>query len=355
MVDTLYRIGIVGAGTISIDRPPELSGTPLKHETNLASHVGSLGLSPRAELAALCDIRPEALEQFSEVWGDRWPDTRTYTDHRQMLADGNLDVVVVATSDHMHADIVVDAGGAGVKGVLCEKPLATTLEDADRMIQACERSGVVFTVDHTYRYRKSYHAIRQAVRAGAIGPVSYVITTMRGPRAMLFRNGTHMIDGLVFFAESSPAQVFARLEDGFDDWDRYKGDGGKLPQFDPGATGFVLFENGVRAVYAGEKQSAVGSGYELWGPDGRITYDQATALVTLHTLDEASGAMVSRPLETGDHQVHSINAAYEEMFDLIERGGESVSSAREARKTLQILLGFLKSHQQGGKLVDVPT
>ena len=64
--------------------------------------------------------------------------------------------------------------------------------------------------------------------------------------------------------------------------------------------------------------------------------------------------MVSRPLDIGVHQVHGILAAYEEMFDLIENDGVSVSPAREARKTVQIMMGFLKSHQEGGRLVDVP-
>ena len=103
------------------------------------------------------------------LWSDRWPDVRTYTDHEQMLDGEDLDVVVVATSDHRHADIVVNSTNAGVKGIICEKPLATTLEDVDRMIEACESAGVVLTVDHTYRYRKSYHAMKEAIRAGAIG------------------------------------------------------------------------------------------------------------------------------------------------------------------------------------------
>ena len=66
------------------------------------------------------------------------------------------------------------------------------------------------------------------------GPLHNIITVLGGQRAMLFRNGTHSIDGgsptfsgpICFFAESDPVQVFARLEEGFEDWDEYKGDGG---------------------------------------------------------------------------------------------------------------------------------
>ena len=58
-----------------------------------------------------------------------------------MLARERLDIIGVVTSDHRHADIVVDAATSGVKGVMCEKPLATSLEDADRMIRACAERG----------------------------------------------------------------------------------------------------------------------------------------------------------------------------------------------------------------------
>ena len=58
-----------------------------------------------------------------------------------MLEGEDLDVLTVATSDHLHTKIVIDGAESGVKGIFCEKPIATTLEDADAMIAACERNG----------------------------------------------------------------------------------------------------------------------------------------------------------------------------------------------------------------------
>ena len=116
-----------------------------------------------------------------------------------MLARERLDILTVATSDHRHADITVDGANAGVKGIFCEKPLATTLEDADRIIQACEAEGVVVSVDHTRRWSPILHTVRDAVRSGAIGRLSTVIVTRGGHRAMLFRNGTYLIDAVCFF------------------------------------------------------------------------------------------------------------------------------------------------------------
>ena len=72
----------------------------------------------------------DTLNAFKERWQDTWSDITLYTNHQEMLANENLDIVTVATSDHRHADLVVDAANAGAKGIFCEKPMATSVSDA---------------------------------------------------------------------------------------------------------------------------------------------------------------------------------------------------------------------------------
>ena len=65
---------------------------------------------------------------FKANYSAEYPDLRVYSNHEEMLANERpLDILTVAVSDHRHADIVVNAANAGVKGILCEKPLATTI------------------------------------------------------------------------------------------------------------------------------------------------------------------------------------------------------------------------------------
>ena len=61
--------------------------------------------------------------------------------------------------------------------------------------------------------------VREEIRRGAIGNLTTMVGTLGGQRAMLFRNGTHIIDAICMYAESEPTQVWARLEEGFEDWD----------------------------------------------------------------------------------------------------------------------------------------
>jgi predicted dehydrogenase len=307
------------------------------------------------DIVGVCDLSSEMHDKFNDTWGPRWPNATQYTDYREMVDKEGLDILTVATGDDRHADMAVYGANNGVKGVFVEKPLATTMEDADRMIAAFEANGVATSVGHTRRWRPLYHKARSAIRDGAIGPLRNIVAIHGGRRAMMFRNGTHVIDGICFFADSEPAQVFARLEEGFEDWDTYRGDGGHAPEKEPGVSGFIHFRNGVRAYYSAHKDTIDGVSMELAGPDGKMVFDFSGPSIELRTRGpERRSPMVSQTLVPTDYQTHTYIAAYREMIDRIENGGDGVSTAREARKTVQIMTGFLKSQHEGGRLVDVP-
>jgi predicted dehydrogenase len=352
MQNGVYRVGIVGLSGISMGAPDVSPSPPPFRNQIIVSHLASLAHVQRTEVVGVCDRIPELLDKFKDTWGSRWPDARTYTDHQEMLDKENLDILAVATGDNVHTEITVDGANAGVKAVFCEKPLATSLEDADRMIQACADNGVVLAVDHTRRWRPIYHKVRDTIRAGTIGPLSTIVATIGGPRAMAFRNGTHMLDTVCFFAESEPAQVFASLEAGFEDWDVYRGDGGRLPKNEPGLTGFIYFRNGVRTLYNGTKGTFQMFSLQLSGPEGQIHITDAGA--QLMTAGSGVANVQKRDLRPDDYQVHGLVAAYEEIIGAIDSRGQVDSSGKEARKTVQILIGFLKSAQNGSRLVDVP-
>eukprot|EP01043_Picozoa_sp_COSAG02_P058035 COSAG02_NODE_7154_length_3152_cov_1.172945_2_plen_279_part_00 len=231
----------------------------------------------RVTLVACCDdgyadnggkTAEEVGAEFLAQYADAFPDLRFYTNHKEMLASEDLDIVTCGVSDHRHADIVVDAANKpGVQAIYCEKPLATTVEDTDRMLAACEVNEVVLSIDHTRRFTPLWrYAKEQLLDKGAIGEVQWVFARLQGPRAMLFRNGTHVVDAMLWFTgttgnEPKPSWVMADMEEGYEDFDRYgqRGmDGGKDPSLEPAVNGYVAFENShVRAFYAGGKPDSI--------------------------------------------------------------------------------------------------
>ena len=107
-----YKVAVIGCG-----------GIGQKHAQ------GVVGLDS-AEVVAGCDISQETSTAFKEKWDGQWSNISLYTDYKAMLDKEKPDVVTIATPDNRHADLVVDAANAGVKGIFCEKPLATSLSDA---------------------------------------------------------------------------------------------------------------------------------------------------------------------------------------------------------------------------------
>jgi len=341
-----FRAGVVGLSGIGMTRPlPETGAvlrTPMPH-SHVAAHTALLN----TELVAVCDIKSEMLQSFAQTWGDVFPHTRTYSDYREMIDKEDLDIIQVATPDNRHTDIVLYAANAGVKRILCEKPLATTVADCDRMLAACEANGALLSVDHTRRWWPIFHRARAAIRAGAIGRVVRIVAHMGGPRAMLFRNGTHLIDGILFFAESDPDWVFADLDEGFEDYYYYKGTGGRIPEEDPGGSGYVHFKNGVRAFVNASKGQTTARYLEVIGENGQI--DIHTDSVILWT-----GPGKCETLAPDSHSVEDIAAALDELIRIGEDGGELISSGHEAAKGVEIILGFLRSQELGNVRVDLP-
>lgn len=343
--EKIYTAAVIGLTGIGANRPkadPQaVLNTPMP-----GSHVASYAALPRTQLAAVCDLKPELFEQFRQRWGDVLPQARTYTDYRELLEKEKPDLLSVATSDNRHTQIVVDAASAGVKGIICEKPLATTADDCRRMIATCRERGALLSVEHTRRWRPAYHRARRAIREGAIGAVRRIAGHMGGPRAMLFRNGTHLIDGVCFFAEAEPAWVFAELDEGFEDYFSYRGDGGRSPEGDPGGSGYIHFENGVRAFINGSKGQVGGSYLEIIGEQARLEVGDGVALWR--------GEDQCEWLDLPAHMRTGIPACIEEMIRVLENGGELLSPGEEGEKVVQIIVGFLKSQERGNVRVDLP-
>jgi UDP-N-acetylglucosamine 3-dehydrogenase len=351
-----YKAVIIGLSGIGARRPQEPTHLPL-YGVMPRSHAAAYYRHPQTEVVGVCDIRQEALADFKRNWRDIWPEVRYYTDYRELLTQEQPDLVSVVTPDHLHADITVEAAYSGARAILCEKPIATTLTDADRMIAAAEANNVLLSIEHTRRWSPNHQAARELIRSGELGPLRGIVAHMFSPRSMLFRNGTHTIDMICFFAEAEPQWVFAELEAGFDHFTAYqtswqgKGDVGHDPATDPAASAYIHFANGVRAFYNSLKVDFPGSQLELICEAGRIEVSDRDLGVIRGTsnLEWAKTTVVP-----GDYMYSYQLGAVAELVHLLEHGGELVSSAREARKTLEIILAMLKSHELGNVRINLP-
>lgn len=149
----ILRLGIIGCGGIANGK-----------------HMPAEKRNPRAEMVAFCDIIPERAQKAKEEYGTE--DSAVYTDYKELLKDETIDAVLVLTHNKEHCRITVDALNAG-KHVLCEKPMATTYEEAVKMIEAAKKNNKVLTIGYQNRWRPDSMYMKQMAKDGEFGEVYY--------------------------------------------------------------------------------------------------------------------------------------------------------------------------------------
>jgi myo-inositol 2-dehydrogenase / D-chiro-inositol 1-dehydrogenase len=115
-------------------------------------HITNLKLMPEAEIAGICDPVPQSIQLAQAFLGDGLKERVTvYPDRQAMLADPNIDAVLISSPNFTHAEVLRDVVKSG-KHVLCEKPLATTLDDVREVRALAQAHKGVFWVGMEYRY-----------------------------------------------------------------------------------------------------------------------------------------------------------------------------------------------------------
>jgi predicted dehydrogenase len=343
-----YKAVIVGLTGIGGARPSESIDPVYGNMPN--SHASAYHRHPKTEVVAVCDVKQEMLEAFYTRWKDVWPNVKTYTHYQDMLDKEQPDLVSVVTPDHYHREVTIAAVESSARAILCEKPIATTLDDADAMIAAAKKHNVLLSIEHSRRWYPSYLQARALIQSGEIGPLRTIVCEMFSSRAMMFRNGTHLIDMVCFFAGGTPSWVMADLEDGFEHFTEYNGNG-KDPATDPYASAYVRFDNGVRSFVNFYKTEFPGHKISLTCENGRIEIsDQKCELLTPLP---ASRWWSQATLVPDQFMYTKQSGAVAELVDVLENGGTLISPPEEARKTLQIMLGIMKSHHGGNVRVNL--
>ncbi len=325
----MYRVGVIGC-----------RGIGNRHAQGAESIAN-------AEVVAGCDLVPEQRDEFAAQFKATNPGLEMYDDYREMLEKAQLDIVTVATGDNRHADLVVAAAEAGAKGIFCEKPLATSVEDADRMVAAAESHNTLLSVDHTRHWMPVWHRCHELVTEGEIGDVRSVLCEHYGTRSMLFRNGTHLLDAIMWYAGSNPEWLVAELEDGYEDYSEYRGDGGHDPATEPSANAYIHFANGVRGIYLGEKQAPNRLDFTISGTTGNIFIErEGDAYIERHGEREL---VEPRPWE-----VDGIAAGVHELVRVLDGEGELSCTGRDGLTVVEMMIACLQSQQQNNAKVALP-
>ena len=230
--EDVVRVGIAGLGVASTQVLPAFEG------------------SRRFQLAAGADVRAEARADFEARY-----DRPAVTSVEALAQRDDVDVIWVSTPNTLHAEHSVCAAEHG-KHIICEKPIAVSLEECDRMIAAAERNGVRFLQGHSKIYQAPIRKMREIITSGRLGRVLQIQAVnyndwLQRPRlaselderqggGIVYRQGPHVVDIVRFLGGGMVATVRGTAGKGDRYFDAY-GHFSALLEFEDGAAASITF------------------------------------------------------------------------------------------------------------------
>ena len=240
--------------------------------------------------------------EHAEAFGKLYNITQVYTDYRSMLDERSLDLVSVCVPNYLHKEVTIEAAQRGVP-VVCEKPLATSLADADAMIAACTENNVKLMYAEDWLFAPALQRAKQLCDEGAIGKALYIKAkeSHSGSHSLyaqkrefcgggaLIHLGIHPIGFVRWLVGKEVAEVTGHISGG--------GQANLLhPHFEgeDWATATLLFENGVRAQIDANYITfgGIDDQVEVYGSEGnlRVNLTQSSPIqaFSLHGLSYAT-------------------------------------------------------------------
>lgn len=336
------KVGLIGVGRKALTIDDETRWL-LNYDELPCSHAAAYAAVPETHVVAIANPGADAFDAYRARYGE----VKTYQDAHEMLRQEALDIVSIATHAHWHADYTVAAAAAGVKGILCEKAMATSLQECNDMIAACERHKVKLLINHPRRFHAVFEMAKQQIHNGAIGEVKLAQCLGYGK---LMHNGSHTFDVLRdFFGEAAWIQGELVATD---------------DPTDPDGRGLLQMSNGVAAYI--DFASIQPFSFTFSGTEGQILIDQWEAgceLINYELQDQRPGRpwfsyspkhAVRRRLHAPQRHLPPMQAAVVELVAAIEEDRAPRSGGADGRAAVELGLALHASATQNGARVQLP-
>jgi predicted dehydrogenase len=312
-----YKAAIVGCGSIG------------------HAHMDGYHLVDEVEVVAVADPVANARAQYRDQYPDL--DLQEFDTVEAMLETAKPDIVSVCTWHLLHPAPTIAAAQAGVKGVLCEKPMAIGMGAADSMVEACEKSGTKLVISHQRRFTKGWEKAKQLLEQGAIGQPLFVTNKVAEG---LTNWGTHSIDGSRFVLGDPAAQwVMGAVERRTDRFERDTA-------IEDACLGLIHFEGDIQLFIQSDlmREGATAGSFQIKGTEGMMEVSETA----VRLMNAASNGWqdVDVGAGEGDRAIGgNTNAAQtRELLQWIEGDiEEHRGSGRKARETVEVMMGLYES------------
>jgi len=252
---------LIGCGRIGF----MLESDPLRYKP--CTHYGG-AVKAGIKINAACDINSDRLHLFQRV--AKIPDSNIFTETGNLFATCNPDIVIIATWTDSHVPIGIMAAESGAKIIVCEKPIAPDLNDAQKLIDTCTKNNTALIINHERRFDHRYRTVRKLIHSGKIGEIKTVHASVltsgyRGKSDIregggpLLQDGTHIID-IVRFLFGDITAVTGSFERS-----------GRKRGYEDRATGWLKAGNNIDIfLEAGGCRKYFHFELDIFGTEGRI-------------------------------------------------------------------------------------
>ena len=329
-----YRAGIIGLGFIG--GADQVSGDALGQlVTELdGTHLYAMQNHADVELVAGSSRDEGRRSRFAERTG-----ARTYADWQEMLQSEELDIVSVATYAPQHAEMTTGCVEAGVRAIFCEKPIATTLADAGRMVDRCGQSGVLLAINHNRRFNMAFWQLRDRIAAGELGELTSI--NLQWGAGRLGNVGTHMFNAASMISGQRVEAVSALLDLSG------KPDCRGTAFQDPGGWGMLRMESGLITTFDAADFSSVPFSIVVNGREARAVVSENTI-----TLERGGQATDQWPILA--EGTSSMDHAVSEIVDWLGDGGDFPDPADNSLHTLEVIVACHASHHTNAAWKALP-
>ena len=312
---------------------------------------------PEAELITICDNDPEILEKRRQEYGLE----KVYTDFYEMIKDGGFDCVILGTPDQVHMEHAVAALEAGYH-VICEKPLALTMEECEEIVRATRKSDKKFMTGQVCRKAPAFVKAKELIDAGEIGELTFIeseyahdyshmkASWRQDPvklRHGVIGGGCHAIDLLRWIA-GDPERVMALANKKANPHWNVDENTIAIMQFPNNVVGKIFCGIAVKRDYTMRTC--------LYGTKGTIICDNTSTELTLYREEKVEGGKssfptVKIPVEVNNHNLY---AEVKEMCDAIINDLTIECTALEGSKTVAVANACVMSAAKNGEPVVPP-
>jgi len=330
-----YTAAVVGTG-------PEPDNVVWGESASMAYNHGTAYRDlPASRLVACCDIVRENAEAFAEAF--EIPDEHVFVDAAEMLRVTDPDIVSVATPVPTHADIVTGLVETGVPAAIhCEKPMADTWGDSQRMAAEAADAGVQLTFNHQRRLAPEWRRATEVLESGRVGDLTRIGVGGKN----VFDFGSHMVDlANGFNGERDAEWVLAGVH--YDDENERYG-----VHNENQAVATWEYENGVRAFASTDSDvgsTAAGCLLRLVGTNGTIEVHPDGGPTLRYRADDTDGWIHEDP----ESDMPSITLAIEHVLETLGTDEEPVLSVHRALRATETIFGIWESARRRER-VDFP-